>query len=220
MIVKKNIKANFWIRLLATLIDLLLFIIFSIGTSFIVFNYKNMDFYTNNKIFKEIIFRVWLLVIILFIILEYILIPIILKGQTIGMLICKIKIIQIDQNRKLSKYIFDRQRLFALFWIFVFLSFMLISADGFIDAARGKKLNAGQKIILAIPSLLATIAINAQILIILSGISSTRLNWNDKLSRTQTVWKNKFEEIEDDEEFKNKLIISKRRELPKINWFK
>ncbi|ENY69376.1 Hypothetical protein, predicted transmembrane protein [Metamycoplasma auris 15026] len=218
MIIKKNIRANFWIRLLATLIDLLLFVIFSLASSFIVFNYKKMDFFTNNIIYKEIIFRIWLLAIILFIILEYILIPILLKGQTLGMLICKIKIISVDKQKKLSKYIFDRQRLFALLWIFVFLAFMLISADGFLSAAKGNKLNVAQKIILSIPSMLATIAINIEFLILLSGISATRLNWNDKLSKTETVWKNKFEEFE--EEIDNKLILPKKRELPKINWFK
>lgn len=218
MVIKKNIKANFWIRILATIIDLLFFILFAIGTSFIVFNYKKANFYTENILYRELIYRFWLLLLIIFIIFSYLLIPIFSKGQTIGMLICKIKIQSNEETNKkikISKYIFDRQRLFAFFWIFIFLSFMLISTDGFLKAARGQKLNSAEKIVLSLPVILATIAVNLEALVILSGIGPSRINWNDKLSKTETVWKNKYEEVEIEEN--KQIILPKKRELPKIH---
>ncbi|BAP39407.1 RDD family protein [Metamycoplasma canadense] len=216
MIIKKNKRANFWIRLIATLIDLLLFVIFAISSSFFVFNYKQTDFYTENVIYKEIIYRTWLLLLILFIILEYILVPIFSNGRTFGMWICKIKIIKQENNQKLSRAIFDRQRLFAFLWIFVFLGFMLISTDAFLKAARGNKLNNAEKLVFAIPVVLSTIAINLQLFLIITNAKVTRLGWNDKFSKTETVWKNKYEEIFEEE--KNELkIYPKKRELPKIN---
>ncbi|MGX9339200.1 RDD family protein [Mycoplasma sp. 332] len=216
MTIKQNVKANFWIRLLATLIDLLIFIVLIVATSFIIFNYKKAEFRTQSTTLKEIYFRLWLLLMIFLCIFEYIVIPTILKGQTIGMLICKIKILSDEEKRRTSKFIFDRQRLFAFLWIFVFMSFMLMSTDAFLKAARGGKLNNVEKLVVILPTALATISINLQILLIISGISSTRLSWNDKLSRTKTVWKNRYEDIIEDENLMFK-IKPKKRELPKIN---
>lgn len=215
MVKKQNIKANFWIRLLSTLIDLFIFVIFSVGTSFLIFNYKKADFLLNNIVYKEVVYRIWLLGLILFNIFEFIVIPIITGGQTVGMLICKIKIIANDNDRKLSRFIFDRQRLFSFLWVFIFLSFMLMSTDAFLKAARGQKMNTVEKLVVSLPTVLATIAINLQIFMILTGVVATRLNWNDKFSRTKTVWKNKFEEVFEDEDYKLK-IYPKKRELPKI----
>lgn len=215
MVKKQNIKANFWIRLLSTLIDLFIFVIFSVGTSFLIFNYKKADFLLNNIVYKEVVYRIWLLGLIVFNIFEFIVIPIITSGQTVGMLICKIKIIANDNDRKLSRFIFDRQRLFSFLWVFVFLSFMLMSTDAFLKAARGQKMNTVEKLVVSLPTVLATIAINLQIFMILTGVVATRLNWNDKFSRTKTVWKNKFEEMFEDEDYKLK-IYPKKRELPKI----
>ncbi|WP_330463346.1 RDD family protein [Metamycoplasma gateae] len=216
MIIKKNIKANFWIRTLATLIDLLIFIFITISTSFLVFNYKKGDFHTENTVYKEIIYRFWLLFLIVFLVFWYILIPIISRGQTVGMLICKIKILPTEKNdKKLSKVIFDRQRLFSFLWMFVFISFMLLSTDAFLKAARGNKLNNVEKLILSIPTALSVIAINIQLFILITGIKANRINLNDKFSNSLTVWKNKYEEIINEED--NKKIMPKKRVLPEVN---
>ncbi|MCV3753537.1 RDD family protein [Mycoplasma enhydrae] len=218
MIKKINRKAHFWIRVLASLIDLTLFIIFAIGTSFLVFNYKNVDFYTTNILNRELIYRMWLFSLILVLFLLYILIPVIFKGQTIGMLTCKIKIISTKSKRKLWKTVFDRQRLFSFLWMFVLLAFMLVSTDAFLKATKGNKLNMVEKIVFSLPTTLATIAINLEIIMILSGVGASRLNWNDKFSQSQTVWINKYDEIDMEEEL-DKKISPIKREMPKINFF-
>ncbi|MBN4089624.1 RDD family protein [Mycoplasma enhydrae] len=218
MIKKINRKAHFWIRVLASLIDLTLFIIFAIGTSFLVFNYKNVDFYTTNILNRELIYRMWLFSLILVLFLLYILIPVIFKGQTIGMLTCKIKIISTKSKRKLWKTVFDRQRLFSFLWMFVLLAFMLVSTDAFLKATKGDKLNMVEKIVFSLPTTLATIAINLEIIMILSGVGASRLNWNDKFSQSQTVWINKYDEIDMEEEL-DKKISPIKREMPKINFF-
>ncbi|AZZ65742.1 hypothetical protein DMC14_003050 [Metamycoplasma phocicerebrale] len=216
MIVTINKKANFWIRLLATIIDLILFVVFALATSFIVFNYKKADFYTNQLLYKELIYRFWLLSLILFLVLTYIVFPILTKGKTIGMLICKIKVILTNKNIKLSKAIFDRQRLFSFLWIFVFIAFMLMSTDAFLKATRGKNLNNVEKVVFALPVTLATIALGLDLFMIITGAGATRVSWNDKFSQTRTVWINKFEEIIEEENI-NKKIYPKKRELPNIS---
>ncbi|BDX52878.1 hypothetical protein JPM7_4850 [Metamycoplasma equirhinis] len=70
-------------------------------------------------------------------------------------------------------------------------------------------MNTVEKLVVSLPTVLATIAINLQIFMILTGVVATRLNWNDKFSRTKTVWKNKFEEVFEDEDYKLKIYPKK-----------
>ncbi|TPE57772.1 RDD family protein [[Mycoplasma] falconis] len=209
---KINKLANFWIRLTSTLIDLIIFLGLAIGFSFLVFDYKNANYYNKYTYYPWVIFMAFLPILL------WVIIPIIWKGKTFGMFICRIKTIPEDSKKKLSKAIFDRQRLFAFFWMFVFLSYLIISPEGFLHAASGQKLNYGEKIAFGLPTTLASLTSFMQLFIIITNAKSTRIGWNDKFSQTYTVWINKYELVENpDEDIKN-IIKPIKRELPIIKF--
>ncbi|AZG68516.1 RDD family protein [Mycoplasma struthionis] len=209
-----NKKANFWIRFLATFVDLGIFLLIMLASSFLVFNYSKGTFYSIYSYYP------WLLFLIFVLIFLYFVIPSIWDGKTLAMAMCRIKIINKDENKKLWKGVFDRQRLFALVWIIIFFLFIIfISPQTFADGAlsvsrQGKTLDKIQRAFLAIPSTFATLGSMLQLFIIISNIKSSRIGLNDKFSSTFTVWINKFEEIEPEENIF--YIRPRKRVLPKI----
>ncbi|ACF07568.1 RDD family [Metamycoplasma arthritidis] len=211
---KINKKANFWIRLLATLIDVIFFLAFAIGLSFGTFNYQKGTYY------HLALYYFWLICLIAYLILFFIVIPIVWKGKTLGMAICKIKVIKQNEKDKFSKVIFDRQRLFSFLWVFVFLSFIcFVSPETFLQAANIKqlaKLNKVQKAFLAIPTALSALAAFSEIFLIITNARESRVGLNDKLSSSFTVWKNKYEEVKEKTIKDATKIQPKIRKLPKI----
>ncbi|WP_306766867.1 hypothetical protein [Metamycoplasma neophronis] len=138
------------------------------------------------------------------------------------MAMCKIKTIPQDTKTKLSKAIFDRQRLFSFTWVFVFLAFMImVSPQTFEQAALINKdthpLNQVQKLFLLLPTVLASFAAFIECFFILTNAKGNRVGLNDKFSRTFTVYINKFDEIEEELILEEK-IKPVRRELPHIEY--
>ncbi|QKX37397.1 RDD family protein [Metamycoplasma hominis] len=214
--IKINIKANFWIRLAATLIDFLVFIGFLIGSSFAIFNYKEAKFYNYWS------YYLWIIMIILVQNIIWIIIPIFTKGYTLGLFICRLKIIKQQNNKsKFSKVIFDRQRLFSFIWMIIFALFMIfISPQTFEQAAnlsQTKPLDQLQKAFLSIPSVLSALATFLEFLFILSNAKGDRIGLNDKFSGSYTVWAKKYEDIEENN-IDNLIIKPIVRELPKIDY--
>ncbi|RAW47288.1 RDD family protein [Metamycoplasma hominis] len=214
--IKINIKANFWIRLAATLIDFLVFIGFLIGSSFAIFNYKEAKFYNYWS------YYLWIIMIILVQNIIWIIVPIFTKGYTLGLFICRLKIIKQQNNKsKLSKVIFDRQRLFSFIWMIIFALFMVfISPQTFEQAAnlsQTKPLDQLQKAFLSIPSVLSALATFLEFLFILSNAKGDRIGLNDKFSGSYTVWAKKYEDIEENN-IDNLIIKPIVRELPKIDY--
>ncbi|QJG66401.1 RDD family protein [Mycoplasma phocoeninasale] len=211
-----NRKANFWIRLLATIIDLLIFIAFAISSSFLVFNYKLGEYINKWN------YYVWLTLLILMLNIFWIIIPILFQGQTIGMMICKIKIIPQEAKTKLSRAIFDRQRLFAFTWMIIFALFIIfVSPELFIKAAKinrnSGKLETLERVFVLIPTALASFATFAEIFLVISNVKESRIGINDNLSNTYTVWKNRFDKSEEIQEIKA-IIKPKIRELPNLKY--
>ncbi|MGC7171354.1 RDD family protein [Metamycoplasma hominis] len=214
--IKINIKANFWIRLAATLIDFLVFIGFLIGSSFAIFNYKEAKFYNYWS------YYLWIIMIILVQNIIWIIIPIFTKGYTLGLFICRLKIIKQQNNEsKFSKVIFDRQRLFSFIWMIIFALFMVfISPQTFEQAAnlsQTKPLDQLQKAFLSIPSVLSALATFLEFLFILSNAKGDGIGLNDKFSGSYTVWAKKYEDIEENN-IDNLIIKPIVRELPKIDY--
>ncbi|AWX69481.1 RDD family protein [[Mycoplasma] anseris] len=213
--IKINLKANFWIRLLATLLDSLIFLVFFVTTSFFAFDYQKAKIH-------NILYYVWLIDQIIFLLIWYILIPIFWYGKTFGMWICRIKVIKTNSNEKFSKVIFDRQRLFAFLWMIIFTIFaILISPQTFEQAAligiKKEDLTNTQLAFLLIPTILIGLASFVQLFLIITNARNNRIGLNDTFSNSFTVWINKYEEIEDPNQ--NLIEIKPRiRNLPKLEW--
>ncbi|AXE61010.1 hypothetical protein DA803_02865 [[Mycoplasma] phocae] len=211
-----NRKANFWIRLLSSIIDLLIFISLAIISSFLVFNYKQGQYINKWN------YYVWLALLIFMLNIFWIIIPILFNGQSIGMIICRIRIIPQENKTKLSRAIFDRQRLFAFTWMIIFLLFIIfVSPELFIRAAKinknSAKLGTLERIFVLIPTALASITSFAEIFLVISNVKENRIGINDNFSNTFTVWKNRFDKVEENEEI-NTIIKPKIRELPNLKY--
>lgn len=95
---------------------------------------------------------------------------------------------------------------------------IFIHPDTFLEAIQGKTLKTYQRAFLIIPTVLSSLALITDIFFISSNLRANRIGLNDKLSRTFTVWINKFEfvEAEDKEEIFASQIKPKPRILPNI----
>ncbi|WP_027122463.1 RDD family protein [Metamycoplasma spumans] len=214
--IKINKKAGFWIRLLATIIDLIIFLAVLIATSFLAFNYKTGKFY------NLLNYYLWLSIAISSLLIIWLFIPMLWNGKTVGMAICKIKVIAKDPKTSIVKAIFDRQRLFAFIWFFVFIAFaILVSPQTFEQAAlinkKTQPLNKVQKLFLLLPTILASIAAFVETFFILSNAKISKIGLNDKFSQTYTVWINKFEEVEEPD-LNDNSIVPVYRKLPIIKY--
>ncbi|RMA78529.1 RDD family protein [Metamycoplasma subdolum] len=217
MIVKQNKLANPWIRLLATIIDNLIFLSIFLAVSFLVFDYQKSTYR-----FSKYFYYLWLSSGIILIIINQIVLPVFLKGKSIGMLICKIHVLNLEHRRRFSKAVFDRSRLFGFLWLCIICFYVvLISPETFIKISqvgfKKEDLNLVQKIFFAIPLTLTSFGLIVQVVFVISNFSTNRIGWNDKFSNTRTVWDNKFDEIEEDDNVLEKIIPIKRV-LPKIEF--
>ncbi|KDE44890.1 membrane protein [Metamycoplasma hyosynoviae] len=212
MVKNQNKKAHPFIRILASIIDSTLFLIFAIFSSFMVFNYRKGIYYHIAN------YYVWLFLLISFLIFFYIVLPIIWKGKTIGKAICKIKLIQQDEKEKFSNKVFDSQRLFSFLWVCILTSFIFfISPNTFIQVSKRSELKLYQKVFLTIPTVLSSLTIITELVFLFSVFSERRIGLNDKFSNTLIVWENKFDE-EDLTSKKNLKIKKIPRKLAELDF--
>ncbi|MCU4116998.1 RDD family protein [Mycoplasma zalophi] len=214
----QNIKASFWRRFLSMIIDFIIFFGFLLITSILVIDKKIANFH------KNYFYYIWIVLIIIYILLIWIIIPIISKGQTIGMLITKLKIIPSLDKYKLNNVILQRQILFAWLWIIVLCLFIIfVSPETFIEASKLNKqtinqLTITQRGFISIPLTLSAVTAFMDSFLIITTAKNSRISWNDSFSNSFVVYKNKFETIIEDDDWQNNNIKPKKRILPKINF--
>ncbi|MBN0919496.1 RDD family protein [[Mycoplasma] gypis] len=212
-----NKKAGFWPRFLATLIDLFIFMVIVFAFSFIVFDNKTKDFKS------EGFYYLWLSLIIITDAFIWVLLPILTKGRTLGLLCFRLKIVSKHKKDPLWKTVLKRQLLFAVLWIIVFACWMIfISKDTFVLVLKTNKQNINQlnwiqRIFVTIPLTLSALTAIINWMMIISNAKSSRVGWNDTFSYSYTVYANKFETIVVDEWNKNKLKPVVRK-MPNINF--
>ncbi len=107
-IIKLNYTVSGWRRIIAKFLDLVILM----TVSFLVFllvNIKTMDawksYFTNNNLnvnVQEYQFTIQMIFFIIINPLYFILLPLFLNGKTFGKLICKIKIVSCNSDKKLS----------------------------------------------------------------------------------------------------------------------
>lgn len=131
---------------------------------------------------------------------------------------CRIKVVKLNDKDKFSKLIFDKQRFFSFSWICIFICFVvLIHPDTFLQAiSSSKELSKIQKTFFAIPGTLSLLVLTFEIFLVFTNLKSTKIGLNDKLSSTYTVWINKYEFINDENEENKNVIQPKSRTLPTI----
>ncbi|MDK2819416.1 MAG: RDD family protein [Mycoplasmataceae bacterium] len=214
-------QAGFWIRILSILIDLIIFLLIAISTSLIALKKEN-----NNLIILSWGYYVWLVLLIVEIIILFIIIPLFLKGRTIGMLSCKISILSLQEDPTLF-IVLKKNQLYSFLWIFSILVFMLfispelaqkmslISSQGNVEEDK-LVLEVWEKALIAIPSTTSGIIIFINILTIFSiNMNKNMYGINDKFTNTKLVYTKKWIEIFDKND---KVILKEKRKKHNLIW--
>ena len=211
--------AGFWIRVLSILIDLVLFCVIAISSSLIAIETKNDSF-----IIISWGYYVWMTLVIFEILILFIVIPMLSKGKSIGMLLCQINIISLSQE-PIWLVVLKKNQLYAFLWIFsiiMSMSFISPSLANKMTAISNQpeggtlKLESWEAALLAIPSTTSGIVIFVNVFSILSiNMNKNAFGLNDKLTNTQMIYSKKSIEVFDE---KNKVILKEKVKKQKLIW--
>lgn len=190
----KNKRAGFWIRLLARLIDLLIVSVLSISFALIDLRYTHNWYFENDWFFY-----IWILFNVLVLIVVYLLTPIIWDGKTVGMWICRIKILFEDNNKFVS--ILKRELFISVSWIILFVCVgVFINHTLFDRYARTSQdhinYTTWEMIRISTITTIASLLTVAQMITAISiVIRKPKKSLHDSYSKTDTVWINKMVKV-------------------------
>lgn len=181
--------------MLARLIDLVIFAAISIGFALINLKHdKNWYFQDNWFFYIWIIFSVIALTVI------YLILPVVWNGKTIGMWICRIKIIFEDQNKIHS--IFKRELFLSVSWILLLVCVgVFINHTLFDRYARTHQKDVDYTTfetlrISTVTTIASLLTLGQMIVGISIVVRKPRTALHDGYSKTETVWINKMVKIE------------------------
>lgn len=215
-LIMQFLKASFKIRLLAGLIDILIFLLFSFLTSYLIFLNSNFMNSSGKKDLESLRYYLWFFVQITLIFCLQIIIPsFLLQGQTIGRWLVRIKLIP-EFEKDISKikmfiYVLKKELFHSIAWIIVFLIFaILISprlATKMIGVNFGVKIKNNflnnvdddpwenfEKALISIPIFIVNLNILINVTILISIAKFKQGGFTDLYSRTLMVYKYKFNE--------------------------
>lgn len=190
----KNKRAGFWIRLLARLIDLLIVSVLSISFALIDLRHTNNWYFENDWFFY-----IWILFNVLVLIVVYLLTPIIWDGKTVGMWVCRIKILFEDNNKFVS--ILKRELFISVSWIILFVCVgVFINHTLFDRYARTSQdhinYTTWEMIRISTITTIASLLTVAQMITAISiVIRKSKKSLHDSYSKTDTVWINKMVKV-------------------------
>lgn len=192
-------KSGFFIRLSSLILDLLIFCSIGISSSLMCIGKNEKEISIINSFTH---YYLWLLLLIFTLSIQFILIPILTKGRTIGMLICRLNLIKNDEQEKIQVVILKRQILGSIPWIIMILLYIaFVTPDIVNKIVIAKKIQDSKLTLtgwemarLTIPSTLSSFLIFSQTLLLLTvGINKQKQGFIDKITNSQIVWKNKLD---------------------------
>ncbi|MGL5732833.1 MAG: RDD family protein [Metamycoplasmataceae bacterium] len=210
-----NKPAGFWIRILSILIDLVIFSVIAISSSLIAI--KKID---DSLIIVHWGYYVWMVLVIFEIIVLFIIIPILLKGRTLGMIACQINFISLKEE-PIWLMVIKRNQLYSFLWIFsIIVTMTFINPELFqkMSEANDDKLvlEPWESTLIAIPATTSGIIVFINIFSILSiNINKNMYSLNDRFVEIQMVYSKKYIEIFDEI---NKELIREKTIKKEIIW--
>ncbi|MCC3160902.1 MAG: RDD family protein [Mollicutes bacterium PWAP] len=228
---KKKIykKAGFWIRFLSRVLDVFIFGLILIGTSFAFLSHNKIEIgynhpYTSWTFDSTWKYITWLIINIIQTFSLFILLPFFTNGRTIGMFICRIKIHYLKNKKRIQifKSQIYREIFFGLSWSFLMFLFIILMYNPrffikFISTNRDSiNFTTWQNVRISIITTFSGLIIFIQLISGISvGIKREKSSFIDKLSKTETVWE-KYQLMEDEPKFKK--IPTKIVKREKIEW--
>ncbi|MGL4252424.1 MAG: RDD family protein [Metamycoplasmataceae bacterium] len=214
-----NKPAGFWIRILSILIDLIIFSTIAISSSLIAI--KKID---DSLVIDYWGYYSWMVLVIFEITILFIVIPILLKGRTIGMLFCQINFISLKDERVWLSVI-KRNQLYSFLWIFsITVTMCFVSPELFQKMSDiSNKPNNDELVLapwestlIAIPATTSGIIIFIDIFSILSiNMNKNMYSINDRFVEIKMIYSKKYIEIFDE---MNKEIIREKVRKQEIIW--
>lgn len=209
-------KSGFFIRFTSLLIDLTIFCLIGIFSSLMCIGKNEKGISIINSF---LYYYLWLLLLIVLILIQFILIPLITKGKTIGMLICGLELTLISNDESIYTIIIKRQILGSIPWIITILLYIAFVTPDIINKIiitkqvkeSDLKLDGWEMARLTIPSTLSSFLIFFQSLLLMTiGINKQKQGFVDKVTKSQIIWKNKLDPI--NEQIKTLRIIEPEKE--------
>lgn len=215
---KENVTAGFWSKFLARIIDLVIMSLIVVGIGFsIMTRYPKWHFDQPWK------FYAWIFIFFVTVSVEFILIPILFDGKTLGMYVVKIKIT--TQEYSMGKSVLKREAFFALMWLLNIILITIIINHTLINKyALTKqtdiKYTAWETARISMVSSVGSITIIIQMLFAISSIvRKDKRSLHDVYSKTRVVRYNKFQDVAVKTKTARK-IKPVMIEEPEVKWIK
>lgn len=205
--------AGFWIRFLSISIDVILFCAIAISSSLMCIEEKEFPQInrTLSQLKNDYFYYIWFILVISILIIQFLAIPFLFKGKTLGMIIARI---EIDTNHQpLKKVILNRFKFGPLLWIFIFVVFVIFvrptlinkmliykyikenfndSNQQAVELLNANKLSLLDTFLYSIPSIVSPIIVFAEVFFLISiGFKKTKISIIDNLTNSKVVFINK-----------------------------
>ncbi len=200
-----NKTANFWIRFLGRILDILLVFVLFGSLLFLIVNIKYKP--KINIQFKNIyLFYIWFILLDLYLFFYFIIFPFFFNGQTLSMKILKIKIQFNEKNKFIS--LIKRELFFSLGWILMSLIVIIVINHTLIikfAQLNSRKIwiynfSIWENFRLIIFRIFAFFVTVIQFVLLISiVIRENNIGLHDVFSKTRTIWTKKFINIENNE---------------------
>lgn len=221
--IKKNKNAGLWIRLLSITIDVFLFCSLAMSLSLICLQTKYFG-QLDKSIYvvkNDYWYYLWLFFLILMLLIFFVVIPIFTKGKTIGMLLTRLDLK--IQDKSIYKVILKRNQFSTFLWIVLIILFMIfvspkivnkIVVSSYVNKNYKNSSDETIKQLLSENSLtiletsfytivctLSPIILLEQLFLLMSSsFKKEKISIVDRLTKSQIVYSNKFENIKQESE--------------------
>ena len=211
--------AGFWIRFSALMIDLIIFLAIILPASLVTIKSQPIPLWPQKQLYTvqfDWSFYFWCLLLIFCLTVQFLLVPLMTKGKTIGMLLVQLKV-NFEQPQGWKTKVFLRWQLSAGIWILVAILFMAlvqpptinkISLFGLIQNNQADfqklapatqellkasfTLTSWETALLSIPATTSSFNIMAQVFLLISiGIRKGKIGLLDHISTMQVVYLHK-----------------------------
>lgn len=233
-----NKKAGFWIRAFSLLIDITIFCLLAISLS--LWCLEKKYFPEINKYIYQIknyyIYYLWFIIVDLILIIQFIFIPMLCDGKTIGMMITQLKVKYLEKDK--SQSFVKRIEIGVVLWIFLITSFMCLVQPPAVNKMAvysyiktnykdmtkeieklfdENKWSLMETILYSIPSTFSTIVLIVELFLLISvGFRNNKSGLVDKFSNSQIVYSKKYDIQKNNDDIK--IINPKKDDKYKIIW--
>lgn len=217
----ENVRAGFWVRFAARLIDFLIIAFFSNLVLF--FSVTNDG--TSWKFKVWYLFYIWSFFTALLVFIVFVLIPILTQGWSIGYKLCKIKVVS-NSTQPLWSIILKREILYGISWTLIILLSSIVINNSLIFKISSHnpniKLTTWEQTRLSIVASISSLLFLVQAFVAITIIANkNKLGFHDKATESFVIFTNKKHMNSNTTIKRYKKLISPKKIVNKpVEWIK